>query len=387
MPNPIAVFDTTMGKIRCEIYQEQMPITASNFIDLVNTGFYNGLHFHRVISGFMCQFGCPYSKDPADERAGTGGPADGSCFTNLKDGSTVSRAGGTIPDEFTAKIRNDAGSLSMANNGEPDSGGSQIFLNVNDNNFLNWYTPGESKHTVFGKCVDEESFNVLVAISQVPTRNNRPVTPVEVTSVQVGLPSGAAAPASATASAAVPTPPIPTAPEASASRDPPPEPRAAEPLAPSVVGMRMLLSELPGRPELSGREVVVERFDAGTGIFGVRLQRDDGARGEMVIAQQENLRPAPEGDAAGAAAAAGIGWADKESRDWKNQDIWKKQPMQAYVQSMVDPGTTLTPGAAPAAGETPQAPAAETDTPGEDGKTKQDDEEGGLFEKLFNFGK
>tara|TARA_B110001452_G_scaffold144781_1_gene120356 strand:+ start:132 stop:365 length:234 start_codon:yes stop_codon:yes gene_type:complete len=51
MPNPVATFDTTMGVIKCEIYLDKMPITASNFIDLANTGFYNGLHFHRVIPG------------------------------------------------------------------------------------------------------------------------------------------------------------------------------------------------------------------------------------------------------------------------------------------------------------------------------------------------
>ena len=62
MPNPIATFSTTMGDIKCEIYLDQMPITASNFIDLATSGFYNGLHFHRVIPDFMDQFGCPYSK-------------------------------------------------------------------------------------------------------------------------------------------------------------------------------------------------------------------------------------------------------------------------------------------------------------------------------------
>ena len=55
MPNPVATFDTTLGVIKCEIYLEQMPITASNFIDLANSGFYNGLHFHRVIPDFMDQ--------------------------------------------------------------------------------------------------------------------------------------------------------------------------------------------------------------------------------------------------------------------------------------------------------------------------------------------
>lgn len=92
MPNPIAVFETTNGSFEAEIFCDTMPITGKknvnyyirqiyklkrlckgyNFVDLVKTGFYNGLHFHRVIPDFMNQFGCPYSKDPNAKNAGTG---------------------------------------------------------------------------------------------------------------------------------------------------------------------------------------------------------------------------------------------------------------------------------------------------------------------------
>ncbi|RYY83295.1 hypothetical protein EON63_11575, partial [archaeon] len=65
------------------------PSVLANFIDLANNGFYNGLHFHRVIANFMNQFGCPHSRDPASSRAGTGGPTAGSKYTyTAKDGST-----------------------------------------------------------------------------------------------------------------------------------------------------------------------------------------------------------------------------------------------------------------------------------------------------------
>jgi len=77
MPNPTATFDTTKGSFDAEILLEEMPITAQNFIDLAKSGFYDGLHFHRVINGFMVQFGCPYSRDPASPRCGTGGPPHG----------------------------------------------------------------------------------------------------------------------------------------------------------------------------------------------------------------------------------------------------------------------------------------------------------------------
>ena len=61
MSNPKAIFHTSAGDFTAEIFMEEMPITASNFLQLVKSGFYNGLHFHRVIPNFMIQFGCPHS--------------------------------------------------------------------------------------------------------------------------------------------------------------------------------------------------------------------------------------------------------------------------------------------------------------------------------------
>ena len=84
----------------------------------------------------MDQFGCPYSKDPKSQRSGTGGPPDGT-FKNLKTGATETRSnGGNIKDEYAAKISNKPGTLSMANTGQPNSGGSQFFMNVVHNDFL-----------------------------------------------------------------------------------------------------------------------------------------------------------------------------------------------------------------------------------------------------------
>merc|ERR1719198_1059039 len=73
-----------MGEMKVELFMDKAPVTVSNFIDLVHAGFYDNLHFHRVIPGFMDQFGCPFSKDPKSSRAGTGGPKPGSAFLNLK---------------------------------------------------------------------------------------------------------------------------------------------------------------------------------------------------------------------------------------------------------------------------------------------------------------
>jgi len=73
MSNPIATFETSMGTFKAEIYSDQMPITSDNFIKLVKEGFYDDLHFHRVIQNFMIQFGCEFTRnDPYSARAGTG---------------------------------------------------------------------------------------------------------------------------------------------------------------------------------------------------------------------------------------------------------------------------------------------------------------------------
>lgn len=169
MANPTATCETSLGTFEVELFLDKMPITAKNFLDLAQSGFYDGLHFHRVIEGFMCQFGCPYSRDPKSPRAGAGGP-DYGC----------------IKDEFpeNAKLSNEAGTLSMANTGEPDSGGSQFFINTAHNDFLDWFSPGESRHPVFGKVI--KGMEVITAIEKNRTDyQDRPVKPVKMIKVTV----------------------------------------------------------------------------------------------------------------------------------------------------------------------------------------------------------
>jgi len=135
--NPIAVFDTSLGEFKIELFVDKSPITAGNFKKLVEEGFYDGTRFHRVIKQFMNQGGDPLSKDLAQSsRWGTGNP------------------GYSIEDEFIEGLSNVRGSISMANSG-PNSGGSQFFINVVDNTNLDWNKPPEqSKHPVFGKVID-----------------------------------------------------------------------------------------------------------------------------------------------------------------------------------------------------------------------------------------
>ena len=169
MANPTATMQTSLGDFRVELFVDEMPITAGNFLRLAKEGFYDGLHFHRVIADFMIQFGCPHSADPGSSRAGTGDSPHG-----------------RIQDEYPAEARfsNEPGTLSMANTGSPNSGSCQFFINTRHNAYLDFFTPGPSKHPVFGKVVD--GMDVVRKIEETPTdARDRPVTPVQMIKITV----------------------------------------------------------------------------------------------------------------------------------------------------------------------------------------------------------
>lgn len=169
MANPTALCETSLGNFKVELYTDKMPITAGNFVKLAKSGFYDGLHFHRVIKNFMVQFGCPNSRDPNSPRAGTGD----SPF-------------GTIQDEHpaNAKLSNEPFTLSMANTGRPNSGSCQFFINTVHNDFLDFFTPGASKHPVFGKVI--EGMDVVTKIGTTATDSgDRPRTPVQMIKITV----------------------------------------------------------------------------------------------------------------------------------------------------------------------------------------------------------
>ena len=136
-----------------ELYND-MPITKGNFASLVKQGFYNGVIFHRVINGFMIQGGDPTG-------TGRGGP------------------GYTIKDEFThaGGNRNDRGTIAMANAG-PNTGGSQFFINLVNNNFL------DSKHPAFGKVI--QGMEIVDKIAKVQTdSSDRPIKEVKIIEARI----------------------------------------------------------------------------------------------------------------------------------------------------------------------------------------------------------
>ena len=136
MKKNIVLFETSQGIFELELFLEKSPITAGNFKELVEKGFYDGTKFHRVIKDFMVQGGDPLSKnDSMKSRWGTG------------------NAGYFIEDECIRGLSNLRGTFSMANSG-PNSGSSQFFINVVDNTYLDCdKAPMTSKHPVFGKVV------------------------------------------------------------------------------------------------------------------------------------------------------------------------------------------------------------------------------------------
>merc|ERR1711933_312888 len=103
---------------------------------------------------------------------------------DLKTGGTERRTGGgNIQDENISRDTNAPGTLSMANTGRPNSGGSQFFLNVADNSNLDWFSPGASKHPVFGKITS--GYDVAVKISKVRTRDDNPVNPIRMNKITI----------------------------------------------------------------------------------------------------------------------------------------------------------------------------------------------------------
>ncbi|MDB5204351.1 MAG: peptidyl-prolyl cis-trans isomerase, peptidylprolyl isomerase [Candidatus Taylorbacteria bacterium] len=158
MEKKTATMHTNKGDIEIEFFDTLTPNTVANFVKLAKTGFYDGVKFHRVIKGFMIQGGDPLSKDDTQKSSwGTGGP------------------GYKFDDELSPENSNVTGTIAMANSG-PDTNGSQFFINVKDNNFL------DTKHTVFGKVT--KGMDVVTAIENTPVDgSDKPIDAIIIQSI------------------------------------------------------------------------------------------------------------------------------------------------------------------------------------------------------------
>lgn len=153
-----ATLHTNAGDITIDFFETDAPNTVANFTKLAGSGFYDGTKFHRIIAGFMIQGGDPLTKDDAQQAMwGTGGP------------------GYKFADEIHANNKNVIGTISMANAG-PNTNGSQFFINVANNSFL------DAKHTVFGKV--SAGMDVVNTLQAVETNaGDRPIEPVVINSI------------------------------------------------------------------------------------------------------------------------------------------------------------------------------------------------------------
>jgi len=157
---------TSMGDIKIELDKEKAPKTVANFLGYVEAGHYTGTIFHRVINGFMIQGG------GFDEQMGQ------------------KPAPNTVENEANNGLANDIGTIAMARTSDPHSAGAQFFINVKDNDFLNFRaeTVQGWGYCVFGKVV--EGMDVVNAIKTVPTGNfghyqDVPRNPIVIESVEV----------------------------------------------------------------------------------------------------------------------------------------------------------------------------------------------------------
>lgn len=149
---------TNKGDIVIDFLSEATPNTVNNFKKLASEGFYDGVKFHRIIRNFMIQGGDPLTKEESKKHMwGTGGP------------------GYKFDDEIGPGNSNAAGTISMANAGR-NTNGSQFFINLANNDFLN------PKHTAFGKVV--KGMDVVTAIGDVQTNaSDQPIEPVVIESI------------------------------------------------------------------------------------------------------------------------------------------------------------------------------------------------------------
>jgi len=166
--NPRVEFKTSMGSFALELYADKAPKTVANFIQYVNSGFYNGTIFHRVIDGFMIQGG---GFEPGMREKRTRAPIE-------------NEAGAA----FNAGLKNELGTVAMARTPNPHSATAQFFINVKNNAFLDYREPSPQGfgYAVFGRVV--EGMDTVLRISKAPTttieqHQNVPQRPVLIESV------------------------------------------------------------------------------------------------------------------------------------------------------------------------------------------------------------
>ncbi len=158
--NPVVVMETNMGTVEIELNQEKAPVSVKNFLSYVDSKFYDNTIFHRVINGFMIQGG------------------------GFEEGMKEKKTKSPIINEGQNGLKNDTGTLAMARTNDPNSATSQFFINVNNNDSLNYPQPDGHGYAVFGKVIN--GMHVVERIKTVKTGslNGHGDVPMDVVTIK-----------------------------------------------------------------------------------------------------------------------------------------------------------------------------------------------------------
>lgn len=157
-----ATLNTSNGTIVVELYRAQAPKTVNNLVSLAQSGFYSNLVWHRIVKGFVIQTGDPNTRNGDRSTWGQGGSSQ------------------TVPLEIDPTLHNNIGYLGMARSSDPNSGSSQFYINLANNNSL------DGQYTVFGKVINSGGMTAAYAIANTPVNSqSQPINPVYLTSVTI----------------------------------------------------------------------------------------------------------------------------------------------------------------------------------------------------------
>ncbi len=163
--NPQVVLETSKGQVTVELYPDAAPASVANFLQYVKDKHYDGTIFHRVIKDFVVQ----------------GGGMD----VNMSERPTRAPVKNEAARAYKAGLKNDRGTLAMARTADPDSATSQFYINLKNNDFLNYPGRDGYGYTVFGKVI--KGMDVVDAIANTPTQpGDVPTTPVLLKSARAG---------------------------------------------------------------------------------------------------------------------------------------------------------------------------------------------------------
>ncbi|KAL2105968.1 hypothetical protein VUR80DRAFT_7498 [Thermomyces stellatus] len=183
-PTGSVILHTTQGEISVELFAKQTPLTCRNFLQLCIDGYYDNTIFHRLVPGFIIQGGDPTGTGHGGESIYDGGALSGDLDPwpmDQRHGRNAGPTGVGFKDEFHSRLKfNRRGLLGMANEGRPDTNGSQFFFTLDKADALT------RKNTLFGRVAGNTIYNLMsIAEGEVDEATERPLYPTKITSVEI----------------------------------------------------------------------------------------------------------------------------------------------------------------------------------------------------------